>query len=316
MSGRVLLIGGNGFIGSHLIDELVYNSYHVNVLDCQNELFREKNKNINYYSGSFIDSKLIQKASKGCDIIIHLAHSTIPSISLNHPEEEILESISGFVNLVNCLKSLSISKIVYFSSGGTVYGNPINLPVDENTMPQPISPYGVAKLAIENYLHMFSHLNGFDYIIIRPSNPYGPRQNYLGKQGIIGIFMNKIINNQTIDIWGDGNIIKDFIYIEDLTAAVIKLINRGFNNQIYNIGSGTGVSLNHIIELLSDVTGIKPRVIYKDPQPHDVKKIILSIEKIKSRIIWEPTTSLIDGIRINYEWYKSINKYSFFKESR
>jgi UDP-glucose 4-epimerase len=122
MENRILLIGGNGFIGSHLIDELLSNSFKVNVLDCQKELYRSPNSQVNYFLGSLTDLKLVNKASKDCDIIVHLAHSTIPSISLNHPEEEILDSIGAFVKMINSFKGKSPKKILFFSSGEQCMG--------------------------------------------------------------------------------------------------------------------------------------------------------------------------------------------------
>jgi UDP-glucose 4-epimerase len=188
-----------------------------------------------------------------------------------------------------------------------VYGNPEKLPVTENMNLNPISPYGVAKISMEKYLHMFGFLNGIQYLIIRPSNAYGPRQNFLGQQGVVGIFLNKLEKKEEINIWGTGSIEKDYVYVADLAKAVVKLIKSGFDNDIYNIGSNKGISINSLLLIMNAVTGKTSKINYRDEKTYDVKNIILSNRKLENKINWVPSTSLIDGIKNTYEWYKSIS---------
>jgi len=305
---RALLIGGNGFIGSHLVDQLLLAGYRVRVLDRQPELFRQPREGVEYMMGSFADLLTLREAIEDCDFLIHLAHSTVPSTSLNHPEEEVLDSVGAFVNMINCFKNRGIRKIVYFSSGGAVYGNPEALPVREEAAVNPISPYGVAKIMIEKYLYMFSYLYGLEYIIVRPSNPFGPRQNYRGEQGVIPIFIDKIINDEILEIWGDGNSIKDYLYVGDLAKAVVGLITRGFDRSVYNISSGVGRSLNSIIEKISSTCSRRPRVEYTSGRLQDVKHVVLSSEKIFSRIGWKPETTFEEGLSNTIAWIEQAEK--------
>jgi len=305
----VLLIGGNGFIGSHLIDELLLNDYTVRVLDRQGELFRQPFAGVEYITGSFADLFNLREAIDGCEILIHLAHSTIPSASLNHPEQEVLDSVGAFVNMINCFKKSNI-KILFFSSGGAVYGNPESLPVTEDAGTTPISPYGVAKLMMEKYLYMFSYLYGLEYIIVRPSNPFGPRQNYMGAQGVIPIYISKILKDETIQIWGDGKGSKDYLYVEDVAKAVVSLMKKGFDRSVYNICSGVGRSLLSIIQNISDICGRRPIVEYVPQRLHDVKNIVLSSEKLIRRTGWQPLTSFEDGLTRTIQWIEEIRSGS------
>jgi UDP-glucose 4-epimerase len=305
---RVLLIGGNGFIGSHLVDKLLLDGYRVRVLDRQPELFRQPLDGVEYRTGSFADLFMLREAIEDCEILIHLAHSTVPSSSLNHPEEEVLDSVGAFVNMINCFKNKGIRRIVYFSSGGAVYGNPETLPIREEAAVNPISPYGVAKLMIEKYLYMFSYLYGLEYIIVRPSNPFGPRQNFRGEQGVIPIFINKILNNEVVEIWGDGKGVKDYLYVEDLAKAVVGLINRGFDRSAYNISSGVGRNLNMIIEKIGSMCGCSPRIEYISGRLHDVNHVVLSSDKIFSRSGWRPATTFEDGLSNTIAWIEQTEK--------
>ena len=299
---RALLIGGNGFIGSHLVDALLRGGYRVRVLDRQLELFRKPVKGVEYLMGSFADLFTLREAVEGCEILVHLAHSTIPALSLVHPEQEVLDSVSAFVNMINCFKKGRPKKIVYFSSGGAVYGNPAALPVEEESRQEPISPYGVAKLMMEKYLVMFSHLYGLQYIIVRPSNPYGPRQNYNGQQGAIPIFLKRMLRNEEIRIWGDGKSTKDYLYVADLAKAVVALMESGFDNATYNIGSAAGRSLNEMVALLAACCGCKARIRYEPARPYDVNHVVLSHAKITRRTGWKPSTKLEDGVHETLRW--------------
>jgi len=305
---RVLLVGGNGFIGSHLVDELLIEGYGVRVLDRCPELFREPVAGVEYVTGSFADLFTLREAIDGCDILIHLAHSTVPSTSLNHPEEEVLDSVGAFVNMINCFKNRGIQKIVFFSSGGAVYGNTQAVPVREDSGLNPISPYGVAKMMMEKYLYMFSYLYGLEYIIVRPSNPFGPRQNFGGAQGVIPIYINKLLNGETIEIWGDGRGTKDYLYVADVAKAVVCLMKHGFDKSEYNISSGCGRSLLSIIQSISDICGRKPKVEYVPQRLHDVRNIVLSSKKITSRTRWKPATTFEEGLSLTINWIKETKK--------
>ncbi len=312
MNKRVLLIGGNGFIGSHIVDELLAQNYNVRVLDMYPERFREPLPDVEYILSDYSEMGVVKSAVAGCDSVIHLAHVGTPATSADQAGQEVLTSMNAFVRLLEWLKGGMVERFMFFSSGGAVYGKPDRTPVPEEYKGWPVSPYGVAKLSMEHYLHMFSLLNDLPYQIIRPSNPYGPRQNFLGSQGVISIFMHRVLTGQQIEIWGDGNCRKDYVYVEDLAEAVSTLIGSKLENETFNIGSGEGLSLNEIISTIEHSCGKKGNVEYTNDRQQDVSEIVLSSEKIRSEVGWVPSTSLNAGVDRTREWMRSLVKEKGF----
>lgn len=300
---KVMLVGGNGFIGSHLTDALLSRSIAVRIFDKQPELFREPLRNVEYFFGDIADYSDFAEFANGCDTIIYLVHSFVPASVVNEAGTEFCDSLNHFIRLLHCLEKSTIEKIVYFSSGGAVYGNPQSVPVPEHHSLDPVSPYGVAKVTMEKYLQMFCRLHGKHYLIVRPSNPYGPRQNYKGNQGVIPIFMNKIIGNMPVTIWGSDTICKDYIFIKDLAESTLQLLSNNIVNQVFNIGAEAGTSLRELIALIESISGQKATITVKGSMATDVNNIILDCTKYRSVTGSDPcTTNLRDGMRETYRW--------------
>jgi UDP-glucose 4-epimerase len=195
-----------------------------------------------------------------------------------------------------------VKKIIFPSTGGTIYGNAKNIPISENAPTNPLNPYAISKLTIEKYLHYFYTQYGMDYLVLRYSNPYGERQNPRGNQGVIPIFLNKIRYNEAPVIYGDGNSVRDYIYIDDVIEATISLLGRGSHEKLYNIGSGTGTSLNQLLKITSEVTGKPVSPIYKEDGGRYIKKVILDISKIQQETGWQLKTDISKGITRTWEW--------------
>jgi UDP-glucose 4-epimerase len=189
-------------------------------------------------------------------------------------------------------------KIVYFSSGGTVYGNNGKDINSETDALCPLNYYGYSKLALEEFYRLSSRIHKINHIIIRPSNPYGAGQNLFGKQGLITVSLGRILQNKPIEIWGDGKVIRDYIHIQDLSKATNSLIESDAENQVFNIGSGIGHSVNEIIEMIHEVTGKDTGTEFKPARPVDIPVNILSIDKITSATQWQPSIKLKDGIAL------------------
>lgn len=306
MSKRILLIGGNGFIGSHIVDELLTKNYHVRILDLNPERFRDPLPDVEYVHADYSDIGVVKSAVSGCDSVIHLAHVGTPATSVSQADQEVLASITAFVRLLEWLKGGMVDRFMFFSSGGAVYGKPDSVPVSEEFKGWPISPYGVAKLSMEHYLHMFSFLNDLQYQIIRPSNPYGPRQNFMGSQGVIPIFMHQMLSRGKVEVWGDGSSCKDYIYITDLARAAGMLLESCAVNETFNVGAGTGVSLNELIRLIGKTCGNTCEVSHQPGQCQDVLEIALSCEKIKKTVQWEPVVDLEQGLEFTHQWMRSV----------
>jgi UDP-glucose 4-epimerase len=307
MTPSVLLVGGNGFLGSHLIDALLAAGYAVRVLDNMAERFRPPVVNVKYFIGTFTDQSLLHAALSGCDVVIHLAHNSLPPSSPQQSEQAIQENAKAFSILLDQTRHCGVQKLVFFSSGGAVYGESHVSPVSEGVVCCPISPYGHAKFLMEQMLMCAHQTHGLDHIVVRPSNPFGPRQDFRGQQGVIPIFLHRLLTGQPISIWGDGTAVKDYLYVSDLAAAVLALIQAGFDNTAYNVGSGQGTSLRVIISLLEADTGCRAQVKYESAHATDVKNNVLAITKLERRTGWQPRVSLAEGIYRTHCWYEVIS---------
>jgi UDP-glucose 4-epimerase len=195
-----------------------------------------------------------------------------------------------------------VKKIIFPSSGGTIYGEAKKIPITESSPLNPQNPYAISKLVIEKYLDYYYTDYGLDYVIIRYSNPYGERQNPHGSQGVIPIFLNKIKNFERPVIYGDGKSLRDYIYIKDAIDATLLLMDNNNKEKIFNVGSGTGTSLNDLISILYDVTGysISPRYIPNDRRY--LQRTVLNIAKVRESVGWSPKVSLYEGIRRTWDY--------------
>lgn len=302
-----LVLGGAGFIGSHIVDCLLQKEHNVTVLDSFYERFRKPLKGVKYLIGSFSDVELIEKALKNQDIIIHLISTTIPETSnldiLNDVETNLYPSL----NLFKKASEFKIKKIIYISSGGAVYGNPKIIPIPESHPKNPISSYGITKLTIEKYLALYSHLTGIDYCIIRPSNPYGPRQNPFGKQGLISVYLGKILKNEPIEIWGDGLVYRDYIYIDDLIDAIYNASILNTKSKIFNVGSGESISILEIVKKINKVLNTDFNVKYLEKRDYDVSKVCLDITLATNELNFIPKISLDEGIINTWKFINSLS---------
>ena len=297
---KTLILGGNGFLGSHLVDFLLKSENEVVVFDKNNEIFREQLPNVKYYLGDLSNTSLLATALNGVDIVYHLISTTLPKSSNDAPIYDVESNLVGTLKMLDlCVKS-DVKKIIFLSSGGTVYGQPESLPISESSNTQPDCSYGICKLAIEKYLYLYKKLYGLNYTVIRASNPYGPRQNYNVAQGVISVFLSQIIQNKEITIWGDGNITRDYIYIDDCIQAIFLASVTDTNSKIFNIGSGIGHSLNDIVRLISEICKLTPIINYRTKRLSDVSAIYLNIENAKEELNWYPGVHIQEGIEKTY----------------
>ena len=295
LSMQVLVLGGNGFIGSHLVDQLLSSGNKVRVYDRGPEKFRDPLKAVEYFAGEFNDSALLAEAMNGVDIVYHLISTTVPSTSNLNPVEDINGNLINTVKLLDLMRQQEVNRIVYLSSGGTVYGKPESSPIVEEHPLRPISSYGVVKVSIENYLHMYHDLYGIDYVSLRASNPYGVRQGHAGLQGVIGTYINRLFSGSPIEVWGTGEVVRDFIYVEDLARLGVAA---GHSKAVgcYNAGYGKGASILEIIDIIAGCSKIDIQPVFKPGRSFDVPHAVLNIEKAKAEFGWAPQVSLEEGI--------------------
>lgn len=298
---KILILGGAGFIGSNLTELLINSGEEVIVFGKKESNYQNLNSifnKIKIIKGDFNDSQVIEKIfnKNKIDIVIHLISNIIPGTRLDIATNS-TELIST-MKLLDIMQKNKVNKIVFFSSGGAIYGKngkSINHEDDQNN---PINFYGWIKLSIEKYIQMCRYAYGINYIILRPSNAYGKNQNIYGNQGIVAVALGNLIQNKQIKIWGNGEIIRDYIYIDDLCRALLLLIQKNKWNDIYNVGSGKGTSINKVLEIIKKTTSINFNIHYKEGRNIDVPINVLDVSKLKNNIRWDNLTDLEQGIKI------------------
>lgn len=314
MEKRILILG-SGFLGSNLAKRWLKEkncSIKIYSRNPPNEYLKEiiKDKiNIEYICGDFQDIQKVSNALVDVDYVYHLIGTTIPQTSNADPVNDVLSNLNPTINLLKECVNHNIKRIIYASSGGTIYGIPSIIPIPETHPTFPLSSYAIVKLAIEKYLYMFKYLYGLDCCVLRVSNPYGNGQLPTGLQGAISIFLGKIARNEPIQIWGDGTITRDFIFIDDAMEAFYKA-SEDFNTDkcdqvIFNIGSGCETSLNEILGIMKDVVDGRMEVNYLPSRSFDVPRNVLDISLAKKVLEWEPRIELREGILKTWEWIKA-----------
>lgn len=308
---KILVLGGQGFIGHNLCLKLKEEGHDVSIFNN----FLDESKiieNCNYIIGDFFKIDEYEKDFNNVDIVYHLISTSNPGTS----NDDIIKDIEG--NVVNTIKVLNncvknnIKKVIFVSSGGTVYGIPEELPIKEEAKTDPICSYGITKLMIEKYLSLYNHLYNLDYSVIRLANPYGPF-HVSNNQGLINVYLNKIINNESIEIWGNGEIGRDYIYIDDVTEALYLAMIKDQKDKIINIGSEKSTTINDIIKIISETLEIEPNIIYKESRNVDVPINTLDITRAREELSWYPKTDMKDGI---LKTYNSVKAEGLIKKQR
>lgn len=297
---NILIIGGNGFIGSHLVEVLMY-EHNITVFDKTSNPFVKDHTNVEYIYSDFTDTEALSKALEHKDIVYHLVSTTVPYTANLDPVFDIETNLITTVKLLDKIKDSSVKRFIYSSSGGTVYGKPQYLPIDEKHPCSPIGSYGIIKKTIEHYIQMYANKNDFSYLIIRPSNPYGPRQNYMNNQGLMAKFLYHTIKENAFTVWGDGTSLRDYIYIDDLIR-FFKIAGLSNESGIFNAGSEIGNSINEIIRLFYKIVNKMPQVIYTKKIDNFVEKVVLDMTSSKQTFEWQPEISLNEGLELHYRW--------------
>lgn len=300
---NILFIGGAGFIGSNLI------KYFANKND--DELFvvepefanisRLNGINIKIHRSSLSDIETIKNILilNKIDVIVHLVSTLIPGSGYEDFNNEFKNVIFPSIKLME-ICAIEKIKFVYFSSGGTIYGNRSTMqPFVETDEMAPISYYGWSKQMMENSILFKNRTEQLKYLIIRPSNPYGHGQNLFGKQGLVAVAIGRLLENKAIEVWGDGSAIRDYIYIDDLAQIFYELIQQDIHNETINIGSGRGYSVNDVLAFLKIISKLDFKIDYKNTRPVDVSNMVLDITKMKKYVNIE-LTPMLDGISSFY----------------
>jgi UDP-glucose 4-epimerase len=302
---RCLILGGGGFMGSHLAEELLAVGYSVRVFDRANRDRRNLAAladQIEIIEGDFLNESDLQAVIPGSDFVFHLVGTTLPASSNSNPAYDVESNVVGSVRLFELCQDEGVRKVVFASSGGTVYGIPQRLPIDETHPTEPICSYGIAKLTVEQYLRLFHYLHGLDYTVLRISNPYGERQRLDASQGVIAVFLGCLAQEQSLHIWGDGSVTRDFIYVRDVARAMRVAMESTTEQKVFNVSTNHGTSVSDLIEVLVRVTGVRPHLIHEPERQFDVPKNVLDNSAIRGLLQWEPEVSLEEGIERTWNW--------------
>ncbi len=306
MGKKCLVLGGDGFLGSHLVDDLLARGYDVRVFDRFRNghiknLGHLKGK-VKFYKGDFLNRWRLSRALRGIDYVFHFVSLSTPASTANNPNEEIRLNLRSTLQLLDLCVKHGVKKVVYPSSGGAVYGNALDEMVNETAQARPVSPYAVTKLTIEEYLHFYKRKHGLDFVIYRIANPFSERQNAFGIQGAVPIFMKQMMLGETLHLY--GNTVRDYIYARDVTSFIAENFAKPNKNSTYNVGSGHGVSLFELVLMLAKMTGSTPRIKRLEKRPFDVQKIILDITRAKEEFDFYPSTSFEVGLEKTYAHLK------------
>jgi len=307
-SKSILLIGGYGFLGCNILHWIDANSlqYKVTVLGRENDFATNgKFKCVkSEFLGDFTDSEFLTNAleNSNFDYVFHCLSTSTPATSNTEIIQDIESNLIATIRLLDLLRSKK-SKLVFFSSGGAIYGNSASVVHKVGDTPNPVSSYGVIKNCIEQYISVYNNLYGLKYINLRISNPYG-FYHKSNVQGLINIAIRKAISKESIEVWGDGNNQKDYIFAQDIPAIIFPILEKDIQNITLNLGSGTGSSINSILKIIRNINQ-EISVRYKEHKAHDVPEFVLNIEKL-SELIDLNLTPLDRGILKTYNWQKSI----------
>lgn len=303
---KVLVTGGAGFIGSNIVDLLLREGYSVTVVDDLSTGKEENlNKGVKFYKADICNSNLkkIFKEEKP-EFVIHQAAQVNVRKSISEPLFDSRINIQGSLNLLECCKDFHVRKVIYASSGGAAYGEPEYLPADEKHQVNPICPYGVSKHTVEHYLYLYWKNLNLDYISLRYSNVYGPRQDPFGEAGVVAIFIKELIFGEKPEIFGDGNQTRDFVFVEDVAEANLISMEKDTRHKILNIGSGTETSVNEIYTRLREITNSDIPAVHGEAIKGEVRNIYLDVTLAKKELNWEAKTALDEGLRKTVEWFR------------
>ena len=311
---KIIILGGGGFIGSTIADRLLNDGHALRIFErprvppYREFLVTEK---VDWLTGDLMSEHDISDAIDGVDVVLHLVSTTLPRSSNDDPIYDVQSNLVATLQLLDAMVAKQVGKIVFISSGGTVYGNPVYLPIDENHPTEPRVSYGITKLAIEKYLLMYQELHGIKTNILRVANPFGARQRIETAQGAIGVFLSKAFQNQPIEIWGDGSVTRDYLHISDVAEAFACAVAYEGAKSVFNISSGVGTSLNEIIILIEQVLGRKLVKNYRSRRIFDVPVSILSNALAQDELGWKPQVRLMEGLVKTADWMsKELRKTS------
>jgi len=302
---RIAVLGGLGFMGSHLCRELVKRGHSVHIFDklyASHELVNDFEDSVEIIESDISRSHDVLEAISDAHLVINLVHTTVPGSSMNDPIYDVTSNIASAVGWLRELGKTRVRRVFYFSSGGTVYGVPESIPISESHSTNPTSSYGITKLAIEKYTALYANQFGIDYCLLRPSNVYGPGQRLQIQQGVIGVLANRALRGEPLEIWGAGTNVRDYLFIDDLVSAVMKLLSYGGPFRVFNVSSGNGTSVLDMVSILRNQIDSPPTIVHLPGRDFQVPVNVLDSSRMATETGWRATVDLETGIAKTLHW--------------
>ncbi len=301
IKSQCLILGGGGFIGTALIERLITENVSLRVLDkaalrlsCGEDVY----PGLDWHVGDFHNKDDLLKSLIGVDTVIHLVSTSLPKSSNDNPVLDVQSNVIGTLRLLDAMKEVGVKRIIYASSGGTVYGDPTYTPIKESHQTQPKVSYGISKLMVEKYLDLYKHLHGIDYLVLRIANPYGVHQRIENAQGAVANFIQKAMSHTPIEIWGDGSIVRDYLHISDVAESFVRALNYSGDEKVFNIGTGVGTSLNDLIRLIESAIAQPVITRFFDARSFDVAVNVLDNTLARRELLWTPKVSIEHGVKL------------------
>jgi UDP-glucose 4-epimerase len=302
---KCVIFGGGGFIGSAIADRLLGDGHELRIFERPRvEPYRKfvDGEHVEWVTGDLQSAHDVSVALEGADVVLHLVSTTLPKSSNDDPIYDVQSNLVSTLQMLDLMVAGNVRRMIFISSGGTVYGPPEKLPVDEHHPTQPQISYGIVKLAIEKYLLMYQRLHGIRTTILRVANPFGERQRVETAQGAVGVFLHRALTGQPIQIWGDGEVVRDYIYISDVADAFAAALNYAGTESVFNVSSGAGLSLNGLVANIEQVLGHPVERQYLPARLIDVPISVLSNRLALGEMGWSPRVSFSDGLARTAQW--------------
>lgn len=321
MSGRALVTGGAGFIGSHLVDRLADEGWEVLVVDdlSNGHLDRlaqaRRSDRVDFHQLDIRAPELGSVTVKfGPRAIFHLAAQSAVRPSVEDPQHDASVNILGTINVLQAAQSAGVERVVFASSGGAIYGEDARLPAKESHARHPGSPYGVSKKVVEDYFAFFRKAHGIDYVLLALANVYGPRQDPFGEGGVVAIFSRAMLDGRHPVVFGDGTQTRDYVYVEDVVDAFLRGAERG-RGRLLNVGTGMETSVLELYEQLAALAGYRGAPVFEAPKPGDLPRSVVDPSAAERALGWRPWTPLREGLARTVEWFRK-NPPPFLRERR
>lgn len=301
-----LVIGGNGFLGSYVVDALVALGHEVSVFDRFSASVMFASRDVRRITGDFLNHADVRSAVSGQDYVFHFLSTTTPASAEDDPSLDVRTNIAASIDLFDFAVQAGTRRLIFASTGGAIYGDQPTGAITEDALPRPVSPYAIGKQTIEGYLRYYHRKHGLESTSFRISNPYGPRQRANKKQGVIPIFLQHIAHGTPITVYGDGSMTRDFLYAADAATLVARTIATTPKHSVYNIGSGHGTTINEVLDLARSVTGREVEVLHQAPPRTFIERSVLDVNRYTEEFGPLGSLALREGVELT--WHDTLEQ--------